>query len=111
MLVLGLLVWTVDDKAKKIVQRFGLRLRLNVNGLPNLTVYLSGNTEPKLHKNLQGFFKAKVQLHIMASAGVWAYSGLWGLALNVVQGQSPWWEVRRSPPEADEFWANGTLIS
>jgi len=28
----------------------------------------------------QGFFKAKVELHIMASAGGRAYSGVWGLS-------------------------------
>ena len=56
--------------------------------------------------NGRASFKAKVQLHIMASAGERAY--FWGSVPSGIQGLSPWWGggQGRGPPEDDEFLAN-----
>jgi len=45
-----------------------------------------------------GLFKAKVKLHIMASAGARAYSGVWGLSLQWGPGAKPLVGVKGASP-------------
>jgi len=55
-------------------------------------------------RSTRAFFKAKVQLHIMASAVARVYLGVWGHSPQWDPGAKPLVGVRgQSPPEANEF--------